>query len=615
MENNDHKSFQRLNLDKHVAKPYHDINTPFSVDNQGAYAEYIIHDPENMKDLGLGATIVIWDYDYVLKKNIWIAGQVIGLRAISPFNPERESMLYQKDDTFSDVYKQLDELNGPHTHQPMVIKVGLSRVMAETEDQGLEATFSISPVQKPPSAISRLFFPDVRPVSLVKNRPPSLEEILDIRTSGITLGMIGFGNAPYEIDNSFLEYKWDINHLDNKHVFIVGESGSGKTVFLKNFAYQVRKHGYLNKENNRVILTDVQGDISQLLLWDLGNILAPRMAWQERVGREEARVVQKYFEKLQLIVPVTKDEIPGDVQNLMDLATQRGVRVRPISLRMQDIQSPTDVEFLFRTTSEQVPMLLEDISEALRNSNQDRTIARYDSAINRLLSRDNSTQITVPTSGISYYRSTFEAARRALRSLKDYFDLDQNALSNAENPLDVFTWDGTTILYLDHLNQEEKFMWEMQLVKWLYQNKKEMSNTYVFIDEAHQIIPGKPMSFGNKDVFERLRSNFEKLAREGRKFRINLILSTQSPKDLHEIVPEQCPTKIVMKINPNNAKSATIDQHLANIASSFTQGQFWIQSPFNGTSDWVRVHSIAPALPHEPMNTFRKHLQEKFDSM
>lgn len=228
-----------------------------------------------------------------------------------------------------------------------------------------------------------------------------------------------------------------------------------------------------------------------------------------------------------------------------------------------------------------------------------------------MLTRNTGATITLTTNGLAYYRSTFEAARRALRNLNNYFDKDQESLQTEQNPLDVFQAEGTTILYLDHLNLDERLMWEMQLVKWLYENKKDISNTYVFFDEAHQIIPRTENSFGSPGVFERLRSNFEKLAREGRKFRINLILSTQNPKDLHEIVPEQCPTRIVMKINPKNAKYAYLDDGLEYIANSFGQGQFWIQSPFNGTPDWVRVHSIAPPLPHEPMESFRKHLDTK----
>jgi len=331
------------------------------------------------------------------------------------------------------------------------------------------------------------------------------------------------------------------------------------------------------------------------------------------VWRGERKIAaKKHLEPFQLVIPKIKnDEKDEDLVRLKRLANNRGVIVKEISLRLQDLSSPSDVEYLFRITSEQAPGLLDDVAESLRSRNEKPTIERLDAALNRLLGNNTGSTIVLPTSGVSYYRSTYEAARRALQNLKRYFDIDSDAVKSEQNPLDVFEFNGTTILYLDHLNQDERLMWEMQLVKWLYEKKKEMSNTYVFFDEAHQIIPAKPNSFGSPGVFERLRSNFEKLAREGRKFRINLILSTQNPKDLHEIVPEQCPTRIVMKINPKNAKYAFLDDGLEYIANSFGQGQFWIQSPFNGTPDWIRVHSIAPPLPHEPMESFRKNLELK----
>ncbi|MBV6426397.1 MAG: hypothetical protein KIPDCIKN_00909 [Haliscomenobacter sp.] len=596
--------------DKYYARPYHDVNSPFGVDERGAYAEYIIHDPSNMPSLALGATALIRDRRE--NQDFWIACRIVGLKIISPFNPEKQSMLYLQDQKYNanEVLKPLDDLNGPHTHQPMIIRVELLREMYS--DDSSSTKFISSAIQRPPSAGSKLIFPKVNRAE--NDDAPSLEDILSIKAKGLELGMIGFGNSPYETDNKFLTYRWDIENLDNKHIFIVGESGSGKTVLLKNLAYQIKK----NNKKDRVILTDIQGDISQLMLWDITdengnqNILEPRLAWQRKVKRETREEARLHFEPFQLIIPKLRGgEVDEDLVRLKRLAINRGIKVKDISLRLQDLYQPSDVEYLFRITSQQAPGLLDDIAESLRIRNEKITIERLDLALNRLLTNNQGTTITLTTNGLAYYRSTFEAARRALSNLKRYFDIDSEALKTDQNPLDVFLNEGTTILYLDHLNQDERLMWEMQLVKWLYERKKEMSNTYVFFDEAHQIIPAKDNSFGSKEVFDRLRANFEKLAREGRKFRINLILSTQNPKDLHEIVPEQCPTRIVMKINPKNAKYAFLDDGLEYIANSFGQGQFWIQSPFNGTPDWIRVHSVAPPLPHEPMESFRKNLELK----
>ena len=580
---------------KNTARPYADLKSPFIVDKNGAFAEYIVQEPEEMPDIALGATVIIRDFKE--KKEYWIAGQIVGLRSISPFSPERENLLYLEPDV-EDPTQVLEEITGPHTHQPMIIRVSLEREMILDETNELRK-FNSFPVQRPPSARSRLYFPNITPN---EDKSPSLQEILDIRANGISFGMVGFGNTPYESKEKFLNYKWDVDKLDNKHIFVVGESGSGKTVFLKNLAYELRKHN----KSNRVIMTDVQGDIVQLLLPNVAEILKPT-GWQTKVKIESVNDVIDKFQKFQLIIPARPEGTSRNLEALKKLAKNNGVEVKEIGLRLQDLSAPSDVEYLFRTTSEQVAMLLDDEADFLKNhptKPNPASIQNLRKAIQHLLSNNDTKTILCHNGNTSYYQSTYSAALRALRSLEQYFDYHQNSLNSTQMPLNYFDFDGTTILYLDELDQDERIMWEMQLVKWLYENKKEDWKAFVFFDEAHQIIPAKPIGIGAVGTFERLRVNFEKLAREGRKFDINLVLSTQNPKDLHPIVPEQCPTRIVMKINPRNAKFSFLDDNLAMIANRFSYGQFWIQSPFNGTADWVRVHSVAPAIPHQPMTDF-----------
>lgn len=603
------------NSDKiHVAKPYDDIDTPFSIDEKGALAEYIINDPEKMPQLALGATILIRDKrkeDFNSKPiDFWYSGRIIGLKTVSPFNPERTTMLYEQDEEM-DPRKPLENINGPHTHQPFVIKVSLSQEWTLDELKLEQKKYTSSAIQRPPSGLSRLFFPTI---SSDRNyNAPSLEVILKIKEQGLEFGMIGFGNKPYGWKSKkFLPYKWDVDKLDNKHMFIVGESGSGKTVFLKNLAYQIKKHN----PKNKIILTDVQGDITQLLFWDLLKGV-PRNSWEKKLNNETIhnnyKNAKEIFGKIRLIIPLMDTKISDEqVIQLKRLGDrQENVSIRTINLRFQDLDFPSDVEYLFRTSSNQAALLLDDLADGIKSSGDKPSIARLQSAIARLLTRNSGNEIVLPTNGVSYRRSTFEATRRVLGNLEKYFDGDKDALKEDRNPLDAFDFPGTTIFYLEHLNQEERFMWEMQLVSWLYKNKKKMQNSYVFFDEAHQIIP-KDKSGGSsidKNIFSRLRSNFEKLAREGRKFRLNLILSTQSPQDLHPIVQEQCPTRVVMKINKKNAEASGLDKGLAHIANNFSHGQFWIQSPFNGTPDWVRVHSVAPPVPHESMDKFREKLE------
>ena len=122
---------------------------------------------------------------------------------------------------------------------------------------------------------------------------------------GVEVGYYGPGNYPREEEGEFLPYLLDLARLDNKHISIVGESGSGKTVLLKKLAYEFRKTK-IDGEYPRVIMTDVQGDLLQLMMSN--NISEiERKGWQTRLPKEDS--IGESLEKMgpfQLILPVSK---------------------------------------------------------------------------------------------------------------------------------------------------------------------------------------------------------------------------------------------------------------------------------------------------------------------
>ena len=600
------------------AKPYDDIKTPFTIDDKGAFAEYVIQHPDDLPDhLAIGASVIIADIKKITTGLLkyWLSGRIVGMKSISPFNPERENMLYQ-DDENENPFNILEDLpGGPHNHQPMVLRIQLDQELQKNENTG----YYISPIQRPPSALSRMMLPEMK---LDSSDNPTLMSILNIKNEGISIGCIGPGNMPLTNEkNEFLNYKLDVEDIENKHMFIVGESGSGKTVFLKNMAYEIRKFkGQNNKLDNRVIMIDVQGDIVQLLLPQLNDIiLKPRLSWQEDYNKSDdrkdidAKDVQNKLLPFQLIIPKSNTgTLSKNLSSLKVICKKNGIKVEEVSLRLQDLKQPSDVEYLFNVSSPQVAMLLDGLADWLKGKNRKVAIQNLNKLIQDGKKKVINGQI-MSEFGVPFYESTYGAAERALKSLSRYFDYDEGAIKDDESPLNLLKDKGTSIVYLADLNAEERIMWEMQIVKWLNDNNdslnfdaknNQLGETYVFFDEAHQIIPAHPIGIADKETFDRLRSNFERLAREGRKFGINLILSTQSPKDLHEIVPEQCPNRVVMKINPRNAVYAFLDPELAVVASRFSYGQFWFQSPFNGTPNWIRIHSAATPVPHESVKKF-----------
>ena len=590
-------------MNDEYARNFSDLSHPSSVSGAGAYSEYIVPgNKQEWKDLAQGSTVIIEDIRD--GKVVWLSGQIVEMKALSPFMADREWMLYSRAEDQAN--SLLDGVNGPHSEQQLVAKVKL-----EVELERVNGHFSQSPIQKPASIRSKMRIPSM---SSINPKIPSIADILGLKKQGVEVGFYGAGNEPREDDGKFLPYHLDIENLDNKHHFIVGESGSGKTVLLKKMAMEFRK-SLINDQHPRVIMTDVQGDLLQLLMPSLVGPIK-RKGWQKRIPNSES--VEDALDTMgpfQLILPVSKNQDEKDMAAIKRVVEQNGHSVINIGLRLQDIDDISEVEYLLRLASEQAITVLEDEMDFYKSKDVPSTLDRLTSRLEFMMrqaedSEDGDKQIAT-SQGTKFYKSTFLASLRGLRHLKDWFDHHEESMLRDENPLNCLKFDGTSVFYLEHLDPEERIMWGMQLVKWLYENKRQKGEFFVFIDEAHQLVPAKPPEAGKRGTFLRLRDNFEKLAREGRKFGINLILGTQSPKDLHEIVPQQCPTKIVMKINKSNSRAAELEESESRIASRFGQGQMYLKSPFNDTPDFIRLHSPAPPLPHQSMTNFWDDLRRE----
>lgn len=585
------------NNDKAKATPYLDVENPFEVGADGAKAEYLLKNPSEMNELTVGARTLIRDQKGDQKK--WIAGQVKKLEAYAPFHPKRSKKLYLEDEEL-DPTTLFSETNGPHSHQPMIINLDLEQELVKTDE-----TYDRSAVQRPPSIESEMVFPDLKN----DDEEPSLQDLLQIKDKGIPLGAVGFENKPItrgKDNEELLIYRWDLNDLDIKHSFIVGESGSGKTVLLKRMALHIRK-----SQDAPVILTDVQGDLIQLAL---NEIIEEKNqeGWQANAvkdmpDRSEALEQMRPFK---IVVPQSNSDYDEDLKALKKHIEQKdsdNAKFREIGLRLKDLDDITEIEYLFRTSSQYAAPILNDAIEDLRSSGREVEVEElidYLETVRESAENDNNRD-WITLDGTTYGLGSLDAIMRgATESLRKYFDNEPASLGNNQNPLsELKDTDSTVILYLDHLDKKEKIMYEMQMINWLFDERDSDWNPYVFIDEAHQVIPKSSPFKGSGETFERLKLTFERLAREGRKYNINLILSTQSPKDIANVVNDQCHTRIVMKSNENNAKAAGLDEReLRRIADSFGKGQLFIKSPFNNTDEWLRLHSWLPNLPHDDMN-------------
>ena len=85
--------------------------------------------------------------------------------------------------------------------------------------------------------------------------------------------------------------------------------------------------------------------------------------------------------------------------------------------------------------------------------------------------------------------------------------------------------------------------------------------------------------------------------------------------DPNAVIPCSCGCgKVILKHDKYGRLRRFAKGHYLVIANQFGKGQFWIQSPFNGTPNWVRIHSVAPPLPHERMTSFIEKMRNQIET-
>ena len=108
-----------------------------------------------------------------------------------------------------------------------------------------------------------------------------------------------------------------------------------------------------------------------------------------------------------------------------------------------------------------------------------------------------------------------------------------------------------------------------------WRNRDRKQPVLIVVDEAHRVCPQSPLS-----AFEALSTELAiRIAGEGRKFGIYLLLATQRPDKVHPNVESQCDNLVLMRMNSGrdlNYIAETFSQvplPLLSQSPSFSQGE------------------------------------------
>jgi DNA helicase HerA-like ATPase len=185
-------------------------------------------------------------------------------------------------------------------------------------------------------------------------------------------------------------------------------------------------------------------------------------------------------------------------------------------------------------------------------------------------------------------RSTFDDDARRLGLRIDNLGIQQHSIwAGADEPVMERLPAGWRMLVADTGSlgsSDEASITSAALLTHLWDHRRDRVPTIIVIDEAHNVCPQNPTDSNQALATETV----VRIAGEGRKFGLYLLLSTQRPSKVHQNVISQCDNLLLMKMN-----SASDLQSLSDTFSYAPKGLIDLAAGF-GLGEGLAAGKIAP---------------------
>jgi uncharacterized protein len=152
------------------------------------------------------------------------------------------------------------------------------------------------------------------------------------------------------------------------------------------------------------------------------------------------------------------------------------------------------------------------------------------------------------------------------------------ARRSARTAIEVWEQDAPRVLIADTSGFEERrerIAVTVAVLKHLWAQRNQRRPMLLVVDEAHDVCPAVP-----DDVMQRLAMDlFSRIAGEGRKYGIHLLLASQRPDKLPENVLSQCDNLLLMRMNSAGDRAALasrfgfVPPELVELAGAFGLGE------------------------------------------
>ncbi len=185
-------------------------------------------------------------------------------------------------------------------------------------------------------------------------------------------------------------------------------------------------------------------------------------------------------------------------------------------------------------------------------------------------------------------RSTFDEGARRLGLRIDNLGIhEQSIWAGGDEPVMEQLSSGWRMMIADTgslPSATEASIASAALLTYLWDRRREREPMIIVIDEAHNVCPQDPTDSNQALATETV----VRIAGEGRKYGLYLLLSTQRPSKVHQNVISQCDNLLLMKMN-----SASDLQSLSDTFSYAPKGLIDLAAGF-GLGEGLAAGKIAP---------------------